>query len=58
MSPALVVGLTIILVSFILVGLFYLMYHTFHGNLPKMMKGIIAIFLLVGVLLAITGIIF
>jgi hypothetical protein len=58
LSPALVAGITVILITLALVGIFYVMYHTFHGDLPKMMKGIILVLLLIGALLIITGVIF
>jgi hypothetical protein len=58
LSPVLVAGATIILVTLALVAIFYVMYHTFHGDLPKMMKGVIAAFLLIGALLIVTGVIF
>ena len=46
-ATLLTIGLTILGIAGILAVLFYLMYHTFHGDLPKLMKVIIAIFLIV-----------
>jgi hypothetical protein len=51
----LVMGLTIIGVGFILALLFYLMYHTFHGDLPKFMQKIVIAFFIIGIILAIIG---
>jgi hypothetical protein len=50
MSTFLTIGLTILGVAIVLIGLFYLMYHTFHGDLPGLMKLIIGVFLIVAAL--------
>lgn len=47
MSTFLTIGLTIVGVVLALIVIFYIMYHTFHGDLPAIMKLVIAIFLLI-----------
>lgn len=51
------IGLTILAVAAVLSILFYLMYHTFHGDLPAFMKLVVAIFLIVAAGFILFGII-
>ena len=51
------IGLTILGITAILAVLFYLMYHTFHGDLPRIMKIVVAIFLIVAAGFILFGII-
>ena len=51
------IGLTILGITAILAGLFYLMYHTFHGDLPGIMKLVVAIFLIAAAAFIIIGVI-
>lgn len=58
MGTFLTIGLTVLAVAVVLIVLFYLMYHTYHGDLPKMMKLIITIFLIVGAVFVLLNYIF
>jgi len=51
MSALLASALTVIVIVLGLAVLFYFMYHTFHGDLPGIMKLVIAIGLVVGVIM-------
>lgn len=54
-ATLLTIGLTILAVVVVLAVLFYLMYHTFHGDLPALMKLILAVFLIVAALFLLFG---
>ena len=43
----LTIGLTILGIVVVLAVLFYMMYHTYHGDLPALMKLIITVFLII-----------
>ena len=47
----LAVALTILGITVILAVLFFVMYHTYHGDLPAMMKVVVSIGLIVGAVL-------
>ncbi len=49
-------GLTLLAVAVVLYFVFKAMYHTFHGDLPKFMAVVILIFIGVGLLLFVLGI--
>lgn len=50
-SALLATALTIIGVAIGLAVLFFFMYHTFHGDLPVIMKTVVAIILIIGFIL-------
>ena len=56
-ATLLTIGLTILGIVVVLAVLFYLMYHTFHGDLPKLMKLIITVFLIVAASFILFGLI-
>jgi len=48
MAPLLASALTILAITIGAAILFYIMYHTFHGDLPFIMKTVIVILLIIG----------
>lgn len=58
LSTFVTVGLTVLGIGVIMSVVFYLMYHTFHGDLPEMMKLIIGLFILVAGILIGVGLFF
>lgn len=53
MSALLASALTVIAIVGVLAVLFYFMYHTFHGDLPGIMKLIVAIGLIIGAVMVV-----
>lgn len=53
LSSLITIGLTILAITVVLAVVFFLMYHTFHGDLPRIMKLVIGIMIIVGTLFVI-----
>ena len=57
MSALLASALTLLIIVGVLAVLFYFMYHTFHGDLPLIMKFVVGIGLLIGAVMLVVALI-
>lgn len=50
----LTIGITLLVVAVFLIVLFYAMYHTYHGDLPALMKLVVTVVILIAAFLVAT----
>lgn len=49
------IALTVLVITGLLAGFFYICYHTFHGDLPGLFKGVILVLGIIGLIILIVS---